>query len=91
MEQTQKPDMGEVIKSILQAEERAAEIAEQAAAECKGIIAEAEAKAAAIKAEAEEDVKEKLRQESVYSVSVPFCSSSVSKSTLVRSKSLPSR
>ena len=33
MEQTQKPDMGEVIKSILQAEARADEIAEQAKAE----------------------------------------------------------
>ena len=34
-QQTQKPDMGEVIKNILQAEERAAEIAEQAKAESK--------------------------------------------------------
>ena len=33
MEQTQKPDMGEGIKSILQAEESAAEIAGQAAAQ----------------------------------------------------------
>ena len=32
-QQTLKPDMGEVIKNILQAEERAAEIAEQAKAE----------------------------------------------------------
>ena len=45
MEQTQKPDMGEVIKSILQAEARADEIAEQAKAESKGIISAAEAQA----------------------------------------------
>ncbi len=64
MEQTQKPDMGEVIKSILQAEARADEIAEQAKAESKGIISAAEAQAGKIKADCEEEVKVKLKQES---------------------------
>ena len=62
-QQTQKPDMGEVIKNILQAEERAAEIAEQAKAESRQKLADAEARAAEIKARAEEDVKRELMLE----------------------------
>ncbi|HIU63289.1 MAG TPA: hypothetical protein IAB07_05940 [Candidatus Caccalectryoclostridium excrementigallinarum] len=56
------PDMGEVIRNILQAEARAEEIRERGRAESKRLIARAEAEAAAIEARAEEDVTARLRQ-----------------------------
>lgn len=63
MMEEKKPDMGEVIKNILEAEARAEEITANAKAKCKEITADAEAEAAAIKAQSEEQVKDKLRQE----------------------------
>ena len=58
----EKPDMGEVIQNILQAEAKAEEIALAAKAQAKEALSRAQTDAARIKAEGEERAKDALRK-----------------------------